>query len=134
MLPRCCCFSEKLMILSVLLLVAAARVSRSVAGLEPALLWLSQSQLSFSLGYWPGPELRVLVSQDSHLWENLSEGSSQQLIRSFEISGSEGPKTHPMAMTWRSRLFFPWVVCLMPCSAAGASRNLISLTRRQPIP
>lgn len=34
------------MTLSVLLLVAAARVSGFVAGLEPVLLWLSQSQLS----------------------------------------------------------------------------------------
>lgn len=48
MLPRCCSFSEKLMILSVLPLVAAARVSRFVAGLEPVPLWLSQSRLSIS--------------------------------------------------------------------------------------
>lgn len=46
MLPRCCSFSEKLMILSVLPLVAAACVSGFVAGREPALLWLSQSQLA----------------------------------------------------------------------------------------
>lgn len=140
MLPRCCSFSEKLMILSVLPLVAAARVSGFVAGLEPVLLWLAQSalhQTPVHLGCWSGPQLQPLVSQDRQLWGNLQLGSSpglgQQPVRLFETSDSKGSKSHPMAMTWRWRLSCPWVMCFMPCPRAGASRNPISLTLTQPI-
>lgn len=109
------------------------------AGASAALVFTVPAlhQRPVHLGCWPGPQLWDLVSQDHHLWGNLQEGSSpglgQQLVRPFEISDSEGPKSHPMAVTWRSRLFCPWVMCLMPRSRAGASRNPMFLTLTQPV-